>query len=98
MTNKEIIEKNRIECEQRTKELYKDKTVYMWRMVFKSAPYGAFAESKYDLDTRRRYTDISNKGFHDFTGTHESSDEVCREFRNAGYCIQDCYNLGEYIK
>tara|TARA_S200002703_G_scaffold36891_1_gene32042 strand:+ start:860 stop:1156 length:297 start_codon:yes stop_codon:yes gene_type:complete len=98
MSEQETIEKNRIECELRTKELYKDKTVYKWRMVFKSAPYGVSAESKYDLQTRRRYTDISNKGYHDFTGTHESSDKVYKEFRLAGYCIQDCYNLGEYIK
>ena len=69
MSEQETIEKNRIECELRTKELYKDKTVYMWRMVFKSAPYGVSAESKYDLQTRRRYTDISNKGYHDFATT-----------------------------
>ena len=84
------------EVEDRTKELHKDKTIYKWRLVFKNTPYGAFAERKYDLQTGKTYSDISRGGYHDFIGTHKSSSEEWAKWREAGYGIQDCYNLGKY--
>jgi hypothetical protein len=82
--------------EERTKKLHADKTLYMWRLVFKNTPYGASAERKYDLQTGRTYADISLQGYHDFVGTHKSSSEEWDKWREAGYGIQDCFNLGKY--
>jgi len=84
------------EMEERTKRLHADPTLFMWRLVFKSSPYGANAERKFDLQTGRSYSDISLGGYHDFIGTHKSSSEEWDKWRKAGYNILDCYNLGEY--
>lgn len=96
MTEQEQINQYLKEVEERTKKLHADPTLYKWRLVFKNTPYGASGERMYDIQTGKTYSDISRGGFHDFIGTHKSSDEEWKKWREAGYGIQDCYNLGEY--
>ena len=88
--------RQRKEMEERTKKLHADPRLYKWRLVFKNTPFAAMSETKYDFQTRKSYSDISLNGYHDFIGTHKSSSQEWDKWRELGYAIQDCYNLGEY--
>jgi|TARA_A100000171_G_scaffold47229_1_gene52949 hypothetical protein len=71
-------------------------TVFKWRLVFKSSPYGVYARREFDSQTGLSYSDISRSGFHDFMGTEQDSCDEWDKWRKRGYNIQDCYNLGIY--
>ena len=49
-----------------------------------------------DKNSNKCIYNISRGGYHDFIGTHKSSSEEWAKWREAGYGIQDCYNLGKY--
>lgn len=83
--------------EEQNRERYKDKTVYMWRMVFKGTS-NARPEKLQDWQTGQYYQDLGGGLFHDFKATNEEADAIELQWFEAGYEIRDTYNLGKYGK
>ena len=75
----------------------KDKTLYKWRLVFKTGRSYGVSKTK-DLSTYRNSYDLTPVEFHDFAGTDEDCSKEWDKWTKNGYDIQDAYNLGIYRK